>query len=70
MQEIELKSCPFCGGEAEIKTEFEGYFAIWCECEKCHAKTERYCLDIKHGDVFLKIDGAKNGVVYSWNRRA
>ena len=69
MNENELKSCPFCGGEAEIKTAFDGCFMIWCECEKCHAKTDRYGLDIKRSDALIRIDGAKNGAVYSWNRR-
>ena len=35
MKTIELKPCPFCGGEAEIQGE--DYF--WSECKYCSAET-------------------------------
>lgn len=60
MSEIKLKPCPFCGGEASIKsvskrifTKKVGYFAV---CNSCGASTH----------VALNI----NDVPHKWNRRA
>ena len=41
----ELKRCPFCGGEAELKMEckHDVGWTIWCECTKCYAKAIGYC---------------------------
>lgn len=32
----ELKTCPFCGGEAEISTTYD---TEWIECAVCHARS-------------------------------
>lgn len=60
MSEIKLKPCPFCGGEASIKSVTKGtfvkkvgYFAV---CNSCGASTH----------VALNI----NDVPHKWNRRA
>lgn len=62
MSEIELKPCPFCGGEAsihEIKEDFLGLgwkikgYAIFCK--SCRASTE--------------YDTNRNKVTEKWNRR-
>lgn len=38
----ELKACPFCGGEASIRSEYDsdgyGYFH-WVECKKCRSRS-------------------------------
>ena len=44
MMAEKLKVCPFCGGKARITAgkRYSSKFVIWCECEKCYAKTEGY----------------------------
>ena len=63
MEEIKLKPCPFCGGEAfihEICEDFlgggwkqRGYAVV---CKKCHSSTE--------------YDENKEKSAAAWNRRA
>lgn len=56
----ELKSCPFCGGEAELD-EYCGRYVVFCKSEKCswrdteakaieawNTRHERTCELIKH----------------------
>ena len=71
MQEIELKPCPFCGGKAVVKATTKRIgFTIWCECEKCYAKTEGYCPNIEKEDASLaNIEECKNNAIELWNRR-
>lgn len=33
--EPELKTCPFCGGEAELM----GLSIFWVQCKDCHVET-------------------------------
>ena len=70
MENVELKKCPFCGGEAELKTgisttttfNFEHpTFKVWCA--KCGAGTKEV-MDIKRNGSGLAE------VVNIWNRRA
>lgn len=56
----ELKSCPFCGGEAIIKTEYTSHFVIGCECSKCFAKTGKYAPDIKNQMLWKELTNANN----------
>lgn len=56
----ELESCPFCGGEAEVKTQDhwdatrgKTYYVI---CKACRCRTSDYL--------------GWQGAVESWNRRA
>ena len=72
----ELKSCPFCGGEAKLMGEFQvipiqdasGAYVdadiqelpTWVECTKCHAMT-------KYFDTFTDKD--TDDAVEAWNRR-
>ena len=62
MEGIDLKSCPFCGGEAELRFEDpklceDGYRQyslranVCVKCKKCHFKTETY-----NGFVDLNIE--------------
>ena len=60
----ELKKCPFCGGEARIKSRYIGYGSVglgardWytVECNECRAKSDEY--------------GAELEAIAAWNRRA
>lgn len=49
----ELKTCPFCGGEAELLQEDNGWWT--CFCERC-------CVEI------LPCDKAETAIT-AWNRR-
>lgn len=55
MRELELKPCPFCGGEAEIISMSEK-FTVSCGTGGCMANIS-YCSD-------------KQSAVKSWNKRA
>ena len=43
--EIELKPCPFCGGEAHINYDIYG-LECWVECENCGATGTRYVIEM------------------------
>lgn len=68
----ELKPCPFCGGEAVIKAFNKNYgFTIWCQCQKCGARTEGYCPNTNNEDATIdNIENCKNRSLEQWNRRA
>ena len=59
---IELKRCPFCGGEARLFVN-NGVRVI---CPKCQAST-KVMIDGEYGRN-IKID-AISSVVKAWNRR-
>lgn len=63
MSERVLKPCPFCGGEAKIKTSVSYYKSYaWGECVKCKASTKSiYDIDNDGSFVFKAIE--------EWNRR-
>lgn len=63
-----LKACPFCGGEAKM---YMGHkivigLTLWCECQKCHAKTVEYCPK----DDIENFGQCKASVSKAWDRRA
>ena len=73
-----LKPCPFCGGEAVVKT---GHIymdtAYRVECAKCHAITNRFVVDHPKYNSYGVIENtrytdeqAKNKAIEAWNRRA
>ena len=68
----ELKPCPYCGGEAVIKAVNKNYgFTIWCQCQKCGARTEGYCPNTNNEDATIdNIENCKNRALEQWNRRA
>ena len=76
----ELKPCPFCGGEAELK-DGRVYVAttVRCKCKKCLASTEVVYIDHPSIDVNTgKLNEntrytewqAKQKAIDAWNRRA
>lgn len=50
---MELKPCPFCGGEARVKS-FPHNYAVYCEI--CGATTQKYA-------------PTKEMAIKAWNRR-
>ncbi len=52
--EVELKKCPFCGGEAKMKYNVNKYY--WAVCSECSVETD---------GSYSKIEAIKQ-----WNRRA
>ena len=55
---MELKPCPFCGGEAEHEDFSDGFF-VWCrvECKRCQVSV-----------TLPRRDGLCTGIK-AWNRR-
>jgi Lar family restriction alleviation protein len=51
-----LKPCPFCGGEAETRTEVLGTWKV--RCTKCSAEVGRYWF------------WSKNYAIEAWNKRS
>lgn len=54
MKEIELKPCPFCGGEAKIKKNILNE-DIYVECRNCYSRTDGF--------------GITEYAIEQWNRR-
>ncbi len=68
MIERELKKCPFCGADAEIKTEYREYRRAYytvVKCSRCYAQSRMYktLYDPKVAPVLFDI--AED----NWNRR-
>lgn len=59
MSEVKLKSCPFCGGKAEVEYQDDerwnpvSYIGV---CQKCGCRVERWSKD-------------KEGAAKVWNER-
>ena len=60
----ELKSCPFCGGEAVLYVDNGGVRVI---CEKCYCQTNIQCDSFVGSGI---SSGSIKRVVEKWNRRA
>lgn len=60
---MELKRCPFCGGEAHIYVPLEG--GVCVRCWKCGAQTKMRCDNIS----FKKPTNATQRVIDDWNNR-
>ena len=72
MKEIELKPCPFCGGQGKLKVGSEcGGFGcnttlVYVECEQCGARGETADSYFHDGnEAVLKMIA-----ILGWNRRA
>ena len=72
-EEIKLKPCPFCGGEAEVKKLGvicdEGYAVV---CKECKARTKMTFIEKadRPVDILLRRTVAKVTIAARWNRRA
>lgn len=77
---IELKPCPFCGGEAELVKLVTGFDSVkkaltvdfFVQCEMCKISTCRYGSEVHiaaSGEVVIDSDGAQASAIM-WNRRA
>ena len=64
---MELKPCPFCGGEAECITDnaFTQDAESYVRCRRCRAQTSRFISD----DLLYDMNGKPNAAK-AWNRRA
>lgn len=63
MSKIKLKPCPFCGAEAMLETEVQGYTSIVrIKCICCRATT-RVFRDSDHDGSYIF------NAVEAWNRR-
>lgn len=79
LRKVVLKSCPFCGGEAELEKTSKGYApgysaitdAFRVCCSHCFCGTESRQSDIRiNGNGFLEVrrNGAEEAIQI-WNRR-
>ena len=67
---MELKPCPFCGSEVELKRyplrRFSGCYMFNIRCEKCGCRIH---LGETH-TLYISEKEAKNNAITAWNRRA
>ena len=63
MTNEKLKSCPFCGGDAEISQgRFDGKDTSYVMCRKCAAQGEFFFVSPKYA--------SNERAILAWNRRA
>lgn len=77
---MELKPCPFCGGEAELKTQEVQYglCGAWVFCVNCGAKSNymnTHEFNLHQGKISTPItdESKQKGIekaIEAWNRRA
>lgn len=61
---MQLKNCPFCGGEAQKQAqEVNGLRAIYVVCEKCGASSGIYKTRKP------RVKDEENPAIKAWNRR-
>lgn len=72
----ELKSCPFCGGEAEV--HYQPIYmdnGVCIRCTECHTRSKFFPCDCTyqfyHGErnVFISKERATNDATNLWNTR-
>lgn len=75
MEKVELKSCPFCGGEAEICSAFESKFLgkYWyVRCKTCYGRGSGIYesgKELEPNQEYEAIRKALKGAIEAWNRR-
>lgn len=75
-REYNLKRCPFCGGEAEMKqNELVGHQRVYIHCTSCHAvsciQTEGWTMPFNGiPATYVSIEQCRQEAVERWNRRA
>jgi len=80
MSDYKLLPCPFCGGEAELKSqEVEyGLCGAWVLCKECNAKSNymnTHELHLRQGSISTPMteESRRRGIeraIASWNTRA
>lgn len=69
--DVELKRCPFCGGEAEIVRGDEGGYYVECqECLTVHGAKYLLSGSYSIGIVTFGIYNTEQEAIEAWNRRA
>lgn len=74
MNEINLKKCPFCGGDAEMcfgsDNIYGGYWYVRCkDCFGRGSSSYESLNTLSENIKYFAIQGAWNGAINSWNRR-
>lgn len=70
---MELKNCPFCGGEAYLEESHRAFIGgvtsrvAFVRCKKCNARSGRFEL-AAYGHTKNSVD-ANTDAVKAWNRR-
>lgn len=81
MDEIKLKPCPFCGGDAEIRMESTGknvqgelnaQYRIWCKRCGCSGSIHRFNVSVHfaYGGHVIIDNFEKQNAIDAWNTRA
>jgi hypothetical protein len=70
-EEIKLKPCPFCGGEARLQVTEKGVAVVCIRLSECGCRTDRYQdFNVVTGwDDWKKRRTAVENAVKAWNRR-
>lgn len=72
---IELKRCPFCGGQAELcQVEVVGRTVVYVKCNECASfgrkEFEGWTMGFKeHPAKYRSLEDAKRNAASNWNRR-
>lgn len=78
MSKLELKPCPFCGGEAEFITDTSGLrsefrrISFSIQCKGCKIEyPKRYEIEFRldsHGEIVMNTD-ERQKALEAWNKR-
>lgn len=73
MNEINLKECPFCGGEAEMCSDSDTNGKSWyIRCKNCFSRSSEYYESLKvlmENEEFFAIQKAWKNAIKAWNKR-